>query len=123
MTRLAQTLQLAGNEVSPITPVRRDVIHHIRACYNSALQTELAQWMLDQLKPAQPLPACSFIEIVPRNRITANSYHSLVALRSCRLELVLLEQATQIQFRSHPPVPVNRERAKSCTLDVPTGDL
>jgi hypothetical protein len=52
----------------------RDVIEHIRPRYDSALQTELAQRMLYQLEFAQPLPARSFVEVVPCNRVTASRH-------------------------------------------------
>ena len=57
MTRLAQALQLASDELGPVAPMRRDVIDHVRRRYDSALQTERAQRMLYQLELTQPLPA------------------------------------------------------------------
>src|SRR5215831_2718942 len=55
--------------------MRSDVIDDVRARYNSALQTELAQRMLHQLEFTQPSPARSFIEVIPLNRVAANSRH------------------------------------------------
>jgi tRNA-dihydrouridine synthase len=57
MARLAQTLQLASDEFSPVALMRRDVIDHVRRRHDSALQTELAQRMQYQLELAQPSPA------------------------------------------------------------------
>src|SRR5262249_45482312 len=74
VARLAQTLQLAGDEVGPVAPMRRDVIDHVRRRHDSALQTELAQRMLHQLKLAQPLPACGFVEAIPRNRASGSRH-------------------------------------------------
>src|SRR5215831_3405905 len=44
--------------------MRRDMIDHVRRRHNSALQTELAQRMLYQLKLTQPLPTCGLVELI-----------------------------------------------------------
>src|SRR5262249_4601943 len=75
VTWLAQTLQLASDKVGPITSMQRDMIDHVRRRHDSALQTELTQRVLHQLQFAQPLPARSFIEAIPCNRITTKGRH------------------------------------------------
>jgi hypothetical protein len=58
--------------------MRHDVIDHVRRRHDSALQTDLTQRMLYQLQLAQPSPTRSFIEVLPRNGVTANSRHFLM---------------------------------------------
>jgi hypothetical protein len=62
VTRLAQALQFASDECSPIAPVRSDMIDYARCGDDAALQAELAQRMCPQPQPAQLLPAPGFIE-------------------------------------------------------------
>src|SRR5262249_31265294 len=92
MARLAQALQFASDELSPVAPMRHDVVYHARRRHDPALQTELAQRMLRQLELTQPSPASGFIEVLPRNRVTADSRHQTrpVAAFSSRTRTGLL---------------------------------
>jgi hypothetical protein len=65
--------------------MRRDVIDHARPRYDSALETELAQRMLHQLEFAQLLPTRGLIEVIPRNRVAANSRHECHPCRKRQL--------------------------------------
>jgi hypothetical protein len=75
VARLAQALQLAGDERRPVAVMRLDVIHHVRHCDAPACQTELAQWLDLELPSAQPAPTRRFVESVPRNWTTAGNRH------------------------------------------------
>ena len=84
VARPAKTLQLASDERGPVALMRLDVIDHVRRRDDPALQTELTEQMLYQLELAQPSPARGFIEVLPRNRVTANSRHECHPCRNRR---------------------------------------
>src|SRR5262249_46057829 len=80
VARLAQALQLAEHEGIPVSPVRGEVIHHIRRRDDAALEAKTTQWMTLQLQLPQPLPAPGLVEGVPLRQVAANSRHSCQAL-------------------------------------------
>src|SRR5215471_681574 len=101
--------------------MRRDVIHDVRSRYDSALQTELAQRMLQQLKFAQPLPARGFIEVVPRNWVTAESCHECHPSRA-NFCVVSLKERTQIERRAERAIRHCWNRTILDAIDRPIGD-
>jgi hypothetical protein len=65
---------------------------------------------LHQLKLTQPPPARSFIEVIPRNRVTANRHDALFH-NAARFLDELLKQGAQVQLGSQFPVRQDGEGA------------
>jgi hypothetical protein len=71
---------------------------------------------------AQPSPARSFIVVLPRNRVTANSHDALFH-NAARFLDELLKQGAQVQLGSQFPVRQNGEGAIGFAIEVPADDF
>lgn len=85
----------ASDERGPVA-LMRDVVDHVRRRDSADFQAELAQRVLPQLMPAQPLPTCSLVETGPRNGLTASRHGRLHAAGSfSSLTVPAISQAAQ----------------------------
>src|SRR5215831_8402746 len=115
---LAKALRFAGDELGAVALMQHDVVDHVRRRHDPTLQAEPTQRFGFELMLAQPSPARSFVEVLPRNRVTTNRHDALFH-NAARFLDELLKQAVQVQLGSQFPLRQNGEGAIGFAIEAP----
>ena len=132
VTLLAQRLKRPEPEPVDVAVMRLNVIADLRRSDDAALETELAQWVLEKLMPSDPSPACGAVPPIPLRRPATDAhgsnYHPLAETPKtgrCAVRSLLDARVRQAswQRRRRCAALLATSRSDSLTSCIDFGDI